>query len=228
VGEENKNGGIGEMGVFKRMKRIVTADLHDAVDKMENPISLLKQYIREVEEQLEKGKQAIAQQYAVEQKYSLLIASEQEMAGKRKRQAELAVSKGEEDIARLALQEKIVSERKLSVYIQQYEIIQEKTNELAGQLESLHRQYEELKLKKNELAARYQAATAIKNIQESTVSFKADQAISGFARMEEKVLEQESYIKAGHLLSANAYKPSVSPHLADEVELELENLKTKE
>ncbi|SIB28585.1 PspA/IM30 family [Mycobacteroides abscessus subsp. abscessus] len=41
------------MGVLKRMKRIVTADLHDAVDKMENPISLLKQYIREVEEQLE-------------------------------------------------------------------------------------------------------------------------------------------------------------------------------
>ncbi|MGD6894077.1 PspA/IM30 family protein [Bacillus infantis] len=105
------------MGVLKRMKRIVTADLHDAVDKMENPISLLKQYIREVEEQLEKGKQAMAQQYAVEQKYSLLIASEQETAEKRNRQAELAVSKGEEDIAKLALQEKIVSERKLSVYV---------------------------------------------------------------------------------------------------------------
>lgn len=216
------------MGVFKRMKRIVTADLHDAVDKMENPIRLLKQYIREVEEQLEKGKKAMAQQYAVGQKYSLLIASEQETAEKRKRQAELAVSKGEEDIARLALQEKIVSERKLSVYVQQYEIIHEKTNELAGQLESLHQQYEELKLKKNELSARYQAAAAIRNIQESTVSFKADQALSGFARMEEKVLEQEAYIKAGRLLPANANKPSVSPHLADEVELELDKLKTKE
>lgn len=215
------------MGVLKRMKRIVTADLHDAVDKMENPISLLKQYIREVEEQLEKGKQAMVQQYAVEQKYSLLIASEQETAEKRNRQAELAVSKGEEDIAKLALQEKIVSERKLSVYVQQYEMIQEKTNELAGQLEWLHQQYEELKLKKNELAARYQAAAAIRNIQESTVSFKAEQALSGFARMEEKVLEQESYIKAGRLLSANAFKPSVSPYLADEVELELEKLKTK-
>ncbi len=42
------------MGILKRVKHVVLADLHDMIDKCEDPIRMTKQYIRELEGQLEK------------------------------------------------------------------------------------------------------------------------------------------------------------------------------
>ncbi|MBE2949951.1 PspA/IM30 family protein, partial [Anoxybacillus flavithermus] len=108
------------MGILKRVKHVVLADLHDMIDKCEDPIRMTKQYIRELEEQLEQAQQALAQQFVLEQKYERLIADAKEMIEKRARQAKLAVEKNEEPIAKMALQEKIAYEKKLELYTQQY------------------------------------------------------------------------------------------------------------
>lgn len=216
------------MGLIKRVKRVFVADLHDMVDKMEDPVSLVKQYLREVEEQLEKGKQSLAQQYVIEKKYNLLISETETVIEKRGRQAELAVSRGEVEIAKLALQEKILAEKKLHSYEQQFEIIHAKTNELVEQLQTLQQKYEELKLKKNELISRTNVAKTIKDIQQNSTSFNADNEIKGFARMEEKVWELEAQNQAGNVISSVAHKPAVNPLLADEVEVELQKLKEKQ
>ncbi|WP_449536556.1 PspA/IM30 family protein [Ferdinandcohnia sp. Marseille-Q9671] len=216
------------MGIFKRVKRVVEADLHDVVDKMENPVSLVKQYLREVEEQIEQGKIALSQQYVVEKKYELLISEAEQTIEKRVRQAKLALSKGEEEIAKLALQEKVVTEKKLISYKEHLELISGKTSELVEQLQSLQQKYEELKLKKNELISRTNVAVALKNLNQSTSSFNADQAISGFARMEEKVWELEASAKAHRTISASPIKPALNPLVAAEVEEELQKLKQNE
>ena len=54
------------MGIFKRVKHMATADMHNFLDKVENPVSMVKQYIRELEEQIGQAQQALAQQYFVE------------------------------------------------------------------------------------------------------------------------------------------------------------------
>lgn len=213
------------MGVIKRVKRVFVADLHDMVDKMENPVSLIKQYLREVEEQIEKGKEALRQQYVVEKKYELLITDAEQTISKRVRQAKLALSKGEEDIAKIALQEKVLTEKKLDTYKEQLELISGKTQELVDQLQTLQQKYEELTLKKNELISRTNVAVALKNINESTSSFNADQAISGFARMEEKVWELEAASKAQRTISVNQKIPALNPLVANEVDEELQKLK---
>ncbi|WP_099353091.1 PspA/IM30 family protein [Fredinandcohnia onubensis] len=213
------------MGVIKRVKRVFVADLHDMVDKMENPVSLIKQYLREVEEQIEKGKEALRQQYVVEKKYELLITDAEQTISKRVRQAKLALSKGEEDIAKIALQEKVLTEKKLVTYKEQLELINGKTQELVEQLQTLQQKYEELTLKKNELISRTNVAVALKNINENTSSFNADQAISGFARMEEKVWELEAASKAQRTISVNQKIPALNPLVANEVDEELQKLK---
>lgn len=216
------------MGVIKRVKRVFVADLHEMVDKMENPVSLIKQYLREVEEQIEKGKEALRQQYVVEKKYELLITDAEQTISKRVRQAKLALSKGEEDIAKIALQEKVLTEKKLDTYKEQLELISGKTQELVEQLQTLQQKYEELTLKKNELISRTNVAVALKNINESTSSFNADQAISGFARMEEKVWELEAASKAQRTISANYKIPALNPLVANEVVEELQKLKEEQ
>nr|WP_304214358.1 PspA/IM30 family protein [Fredinandcohnia onubensis] len=213
------------MGVIKRVKRVFVADLHDMVDKMENPVSLIKQYLREVEEQIEKGKEALRQQYVVEKKYELLITDAEQIISKRVRQAKLALSKGEEDIAKIALQEKVLTEKKLVTYKEQLQLINGKTQELVEQLQTLQQKYEELALKKNELISRTNVAVALKNINDSTLSFNADQAISGFSRMEEKVWELEAASKAQRTISVNQKIPALNPLVANEVDEELQKLK---
>ena len=39
------------MGIFRRIKNIALADVHSVLDKAEDPLSMIKQYLREMEEQ---------------------------------------------------------------------------------------------------------------------------------------------------------------------------------
>jgi phage shock protein A len=212
------------MGLFKRVKNVMLADLHDLIDKLEDPISMTKQYLRELEEQMEKAQRALAQQFVIERRYEQLIQQAEEMIEKRARQAKLAVEKNEEAIAKMALQEKIAYEKKLALYKQQYETLKEKTTYLTEQLKQLHEKYEELKAKQLDLIARANAAQAIKDINASLISFNPEHALKGFARMEERILALEAEAKASSYLY-ESYKALHTLPLQNEVEKELEQLK---
>ncbi|HZG59739.1 MAG TPA: PspA/IM30 family protein [Anoxybacillus sp.] len=213
------------MGLFKRVKNVMLADLHDFVDRLEDPISMTKQYLRELEEQIEKAQAALSQQLAVEQRYERLIQQAKEMIEKRTRQAKLAVEREEETIAKMALQEKIAYEKKLSSYQQQYEALKEKTTYLTEQLKQLKEKYEELKVKQLDLIARAHAAQAIKDINTSLISFSPDRALKGFARMEERVFVLEAEVKASGYVYESTKPLHLDPLLQEEVEKELEQLK---
>jgi phage shock protein A len=64
------------MGIFKRVKTIAVADMNHKLDKYEDPISMVKQYIRELETELEKAQSAIHDRMEQEKK---LQAFEQQL-----------------------------------------------------------------------------------------------------------------------------------------------------
>ncbi|MGG6432801.1 PspA/IM30 family protein [Anoxybacillus sp. D401a] len=208
------------MGILKRVKHVVLADLHDMIDKCEDPIRMTKQYIRELEEQIEKAQQALAQQFMLEQKYERLIADANEMIEKRARQAKLAVEKNEEPIAKMALQEKIAYEKKLELYTQQYNTLKEKTTVLTEKVKQLYETYEQLRVKQMQLMTRFYVAETMKQIDESITSFRYDHVVKGFARMEEKVMFLEAEAKARSVMQ------TIPPQSFDaEVEQQLKQLK---
>lgn len=210
------------MGILKRVKHVVLADLHDMIDKCEDPIRMTKQYIRELEEQIEKAQQALAHQFVLEQKYERLIADAKEMIEKRARQAKLAVEKNEEPIAKMALQEKIAYEKKLELYTQQYNTLKEKTTVLTEKVKQLYETYEQLKMKQMQLMTRFYVAETLKQIDEAITSFRYDHVIKGFARMEEKVMLLEAEAKARSLIQ------TMLPQSFDaEVEQQLKQLQGK-
>jgi len=212
------------MGIFKRIKNIVMADIHEVLDKAEDPISMVGQYLREMEEQLAKAQKAVADQLFLEKKYEMLVAETQVIIEKRVRQANLAVDRNEDEVAKLALQDKIVQEQKLASYKQQQEAIQAQTAHLYEKVKELKDKYEELKLKQQELIARANAAKAVKAIQTTIHSFSADNAIRGIARMEERIWALEAEAKAGQAFAA-PQQPSINALLQPEVEQQLEQLK---
>jgi len=137
------------MGIFKRVKHVVLADLHDMIDKCEDPIRMTKQYIRELEEQLEQAQQALAQQFVLEQKYERLIADAEEMIAKRARQAKLAVEKNEEPIAKMALQEKVAYEKKIRTIYATIQHFKRKNNRFNGKSETIVLNVRAIKIETN-------------------------------------------------------------------------------
>jgi phage shock protein A len=185
------------MGIFKRIKTIAKADINGLLDGLEDPIAMLNEYSREMEQQIAKAESALSRQIFVENKQAALILDTKSLMEKRTRQAKLALEQGEEQIAKLAVQEKLNQENQLKVYAQQYETIKGQTQILKDKLLEFQETYNELQHKKILLASRANVAQSIKQIQKTTVSFQTDTILRGVARAEERILLMEAEVQAG-------------------------------
>ncbi|EJS51857.1 PspA/IM30 family protein [Bacillus nitratireducens] len=216
------------MGILKRIKNIVVADVHQTLDKIEKPVSMLKQYLRETEQQIMKAEKALSHQYYLEKKYEALISETDALIAKRTRQAELAVSREEDHMAQLALQEKIVNEKKAELYRKQYEITKEQTATLYEQIDKLQKKYGELQYKELVLVSRLNAAQAIKESNRAIDSFHTESTAKGFARIESYVQKLEAETAASNYfynLKAPNQQEVLDQNLQEEVQRELEQLK---
>jgi phage shock protein A len=185
------------MGIFKRIKTIAKADINGLLDGLEDPIAMLNEYSREMEQQITKAESALSRQIFVENKQAALILETKSLVEKRTRQAKLALEQGEDTIAKLAIQEKLISENQLKVYEQQYETIKGQTQILKDKLNELQETYNELQHKKILLASRANVAQSIKQIQKATGSFQTDTILRGVARAEDRILLMEAEVQAG-------------------------------
>lgn len=216
------------MGIFKRLKTITKAELNGLLDGLEEPIAMLNEYSREMEQELAKGQQALAQQIFVEKKQAALILDIQALVDKRTRQAKLAIDKGEDAMAKLAVQEKLIHAKQLKIYLEQYETLKGQTQSLTEKLYQLKETYHELQHKKILLASRANVARSTKEIQKATVSFQTDTIARGVARAEERILMMEAQVQAGNssVFAGHeaAYKNLVND---EELMLEIEKLKAE-
>ncbi|QWG32266.1 PspA/IM30 family protein [Bacillus mycoides] len=216
------------MGILKRIKNIVVADVHQTLDKIEKPVSMLKQYLRETEQQITKAEKALSHQYYLEKKYEALISETDALIVKRTRQAELAVSREEDPMAQLALQEKIVNEKKAELYRKQYEITKGQTATLYEQIDKLQKKYGELQYKELVLVSRLNAAQAIKESNRAIDSFHTESTAKGFARIESYVQKLEAETAASNYfynLKSPNQQEVLDQNLQEEVKQELEKLK---
>jgi len=102
------------MSLLDRVSTLLRANLNDLVEKAEDPERMLKQVVLDMENQLMQVKTqvaiAIADQHLLEKK-----KAEHELQGAEwRRKAELAVQKGQDDLARAAL-ERALSQDQLAI-----------------------------------------------------------------------------------------------------------------
>src|SRR3954464_6073532 len=219
---------MNKMGIFKRLKTITMAELNGLLDGIEDPIAMLNEYSREMEQEIGKGQNALARQIFVEKKQAALISETKSLVDKRTRQAKLALEQGDEAMAKLAVQEKLNKENQLQLYVDQLTSIKEQTQILVEKLDQLKDTYNQMQQKKILLASRANVAQSMKQIQKVTVSFNTDDIARGVARAEEKILMMEAEVQAGNQFAAplasvdSSYNKYVSE---EEVNKEIENLK---
>jgi phage shock protein A len=102
------------MSLLDRVSTLLRANLNDLVEKAEDPERMLKQVVLDMENQLMQVKTqvaiAIADQHLLDKKK----AEHEQQAAEWRRKAELAVQKGQDDLARAAL-ERALSQDQLAV-----------------------------------------------------------------------------------------------------------------
>jgi len=189
------------MGIFKRIKTITGANSNRLLDSMEDPIAMLDEYMREMEQELGKTNSALAKQIFVENKQTDLISQTKVLAENKASQAKLAIEKGDEATAKLAVKEKINLEQQVSLYEQQLETIKEQTIVLKDKFNELEVTYNELQHKKILLVSRANVAKSIKQIHKVSTSNNCDNIVRGVTRAEEKILFWEAEVQAGNQTS---------------------------
>ncbi|MDT4762618.1 PspA/IM30 family protein [Sphaerochaeta sp. PS] len=94
------------MGVFSRFLDIVNANINSLLDKAEDPEKMIKLMMQEMEDTLIELKSSCAAKMASRAKTERTYKEEQSAVDRWQSRAELAISKGREDLAREALLEK--------------------------------------------------------------------------------------------------------------------------
>jgi phage shock protein A len=193
------------MNIFRRLFKIGQAETHSAVDKLEDPIKLTEQGIRDLKVQLDKSLQSLAEIKA------LAIRSKNEMGEcqeeakdyenkailllKRVEKGELEVSEGD----RLATEALVKKEEA----VKRAALKKSETEKFEGNVSSLDKNIKELKSQissyENELKtlkARVKVSSATKKINKQMANLDSSSTVSMLERMKEKVAEEEALADA--------------------------------
>ncbi|MEI7026037.1 PspA/IM30 family protein [Paenibacillus sp. y28] len=184
------------MGIFKRLRDLTMASINDLLDKAEDPVKMLNQFLRDMGDDIAEAEIAVAKQIAIEKKFKQQYEEAEELVAKREQQAIKALEAGNEDLARRALQDKKEQTQRRDELQQQYGTAKVNADRLRGQLTEMKDEYEKMKNKKDLLVARAEAAKAQKQINQAMSGFGKDTAAKGFDRMSEKVLQMEAEAEA--------------------------------
>lgn len=183
--------------LFTRLKNTIVADLNEALEKKENknPIVMLNQYLRECEVETEKVRKLVERQYTLRDGFTRELKQAQELAEKRKYQAEVAQQAGETELYTFASAEQLQYEERaarlsesLRYTENQLQELEQKYEEMKHKLKDMHIRRMELMGRENLSRAHYQMNKVLDSDNLSYQSVSRFQEIESYLdRMEEKV-----------------------------------------
>ncbi|MCP3025441.1 PspA/IM30 family protein [Halobacillus sp. A5] len=186
---------------FNRVKTVVGSELNSMLDKAEDPVKMLEQFMRDMENDIRDAETAVAKQIANEKMLKRKYDDSQALADKRMKQAEKAIEAGNEDLARRALEDKNNQQEQADQLKGSYEGAEQDSANLRKKLDEMKKEYQEMKLKKDSLKARAESAQTRTKMNRTMSSIGSDESRQGFDRMEERVMQYEAEAETSEDLS---------------------------
>ncbi len=213
--------------IFSRTRDIVAANVTDLLDKAEDPAKMIRLMIVEMEETLIDVRASTARTIADQKEMRRQVLRLEQLQASWAEKADLALSKGREDLARAALGEK------------------QKAAEIAGHIEGeialldgalkaseidvsrLEAKLREARARQSAVAARLESAQHRARMREMTSGTRVDEAFARFERLERRVDMAEGHADALALgMPAKTLEEELAElRIAEQVEAELEAMK---
>ncbi len=122
---------------FKRVKTIVGSELNSLLDKAEDPVKMLDQFMRDMAEDIREAESAVAKQIANEKMLKRRLDDATALVEKRQAQAEKAVEAGNDDLARRALEDKKAQEQQVTTMTEAWERAKKDSDQLRVKLDEM-------------------------------------------------------------------------------------------
>lgn len=146
------------MGIFDRMGRVISSNFNGLLDRMDDPRKSIDQTLLEMHEQLRAGRREVVQAVAAEKQLKSKIEALDAEAQKWTARAELALTRGDEALAREALGQKqrVVGERDRAEALRAEQ--RGAALEMKSELERMENKVREISARKSTIATQVQIA----------------------------------------------------------------------
>lgn len=219
------------MALLERVGTLLRANLNDLVDRAEEPEKMVKQVILDMENQLMQVKTqvaiSIADLHLLERRASENTQRQVEWM----RKAELAVAKEQDDLARVAIERSMESQKLAGSFAQQLGDQRVQVENLKSALRNLEGKLAEARGKSDLLLARHRRARAASHAAEASLGLNANASASpasAWDRMGQKVNRVEAISQArAELLGDNVEDRFAALEKHDEIERLLADIKAK-
>lgn len=214
------------MGIFSRMSNMIKAKVNTTLDDMENPVELLDQKLRDMDDQFSKAKLSSAQilgnVHEIEKKLVLAKKESEDYDQK----VRLAMSKGNEELAKKALARKVEIDKKITALQASYDNSKAQADVLKANLRALEDEITKTRNYRDEAAARYSNAEASQKVNEVLANVKTKTNSIQIDSIERKIQRKEALAKGlGELKDIDDFDSEFAK--LDEVDLDLELEKYK-
>ncbi|AZQ83044.1 phage shock protein PspA [Colwellia sp. Arc7-635] len=216
------------MGMFSRFTDIINANINAMLDKAEEPEKMIKLIIQEMEETLVEVRSTAAKQIAEKKTVMRNVRDMEKRVDNWQKKAELALSKGREDLAKSALIEKQNCTQKLVEFNAELAQLDEYLMAVQQDSQRLQDKLTEAKRKQEAFAMRQQSAEVRLKVREKAAIYNIDEAISKFERYQQKIDRVEAEVEAYDMTASKDLDSQFRELENDEnIEQELEQLKKK-
>ena len=184
------------MNFLQRIWRVVRANLNSLLNKAEDPEKILEQAVNDMQQDLVKLRQAVAQAIASQKRTERQASQAKSTAEEWKKRAQLALEKGNEELAREALTRRQNHQQTANSLEEQLSQQNQVIDKLKSDMRKLENKISEAKTKKDMYIARARSAETTQRLNEMMQGVNTGSSLSAFEQMEEKVTEMEASAEA--------------------------------
>jgi phage shock protein A len=184
------------MGIFSRITDIINSNINAILDKAEDPEKMVRLIIQEMEEALVEVRstsaRAIADRKELQRRQGWLRGEVSEW----ERKAEVAISKGRDDLAKGALIERNKAREACGLLDQDLEILEDTLSKLNGDIAALQAKIKDAKARQNAIILRGKAAQSRLGARRRLADHSIDDAMQRFENYERKMDDLEGQIES--------------------------------
>lgn len=216
------------MSIFSRLADIINSNITAILDRAEDPEKMIRLMIQEMEDTLVEARTVAARVIADKKEGTRRLSRLTDAQTEWQRKAELALSKGRDDLAKGALLEKAKLAETGRVLEEELQLLDDALGKQEEDIAKLESKLREAKAKQKTVVTRQESAASRLKVRQQVHERRMEDALTRFAQMERRVDNMEGEVEAFDLGRGKTLAEEITDLEAEQaVDRELAELKSR-